>query len=182
MQQYSSVWHHMAKILLISTSPLSYIKQSDVLAYFFNLGFINVAIAINTANGIEISSDSFIGRMIVLRNEFDIDFIFPDKLTDLKGYEYRIIVYNQVPRVVIINGEVYAPLGFYIVLVMKQQNANARFIQLLDYRNMIKLYDGRQMDLTLNTGTSYPDALYPKLLTYEEAAYCALVPKTKRTF
>lgn len=171
----------MTKILLISINTISYSQQSSILIKLFGFGFINVAIATNNNGDLEVTKYSYKKIIKRLRNVVDSEVIFPDKLKDLNGYKYRVVIYSQVPRVIIKNNMLISPLVNFIFTVAEHQNASLNFILLNNFKNFGRLYDDRLMDLTLNTAIIYLNSPYPKLLTYEETAYCALIPKEAKT-
>lgn len=145
---------------------------------FSRYGFINVAIASKVADNIEISTlESYGGSMIVYHNEFKDKFIFPDKLKNLHGYKYRIILHLQPPRVVLEDGMIKTPMIYFLDQVAKIQNATSKINFIKNHNHLPYFWDNRLMDLTFNTAVNFPSSNYLKLLTYEETAYCALVPR-----
>ncbi|KAL7011240.1 hypothetical protein ACKWTF_014182 [Chironomus riparius] len=167
----------MAKILCIYAGKMSYSFQLSILRHFSFYGFLDVAIISEYSGGIEaIHLKSVNTNMFALRNVKNGLSLFPDKLKNLNKYQYRIVLYSQPPRVIVKQGEVITPMMSFIRLFAEHQNAGFQINVLKNPNRILTIWNQRDMDLTLNTAFSFPHSHHSKLLTYEEQAYCALVP------
>lgn len=176
--QHSSVFHYTSKVLIISTIKIDLSQQYQVLDMFSHFGFIDVAIASENEDDVDIAvMRKLRDSMSIYRNVYKSKIIFPDKLKNLNGYAYKVVIHQQPPRLVIENRTIRTPLSNFLSIIGKVQNATFNFFAINDYRDLAIVWEKRQMDLTLNDAIAYPTAQYPKLLTYEETGYCALVPR-----
>ena len=120
----------MAKIIVIIPNGHS---QSDILhalEVFTALGFHNLVIIQESKVGdilVNFYASLTSQEMTVIDQPSASD-IFPDKLKDLKGFVYKVVVHQQSPRVLIKNGTINTPLMYFMSAVTKVQNAKAKFI------------------------------------------------------
>ena len=171
----------MAKVICISTDRMRYSFQLRFLRYFAFYGFLDVAIISDYSEYIEVTNfQSVNGNMFALRNVIDGQSLFPDKLKNLNKFQYRIVLYDQPPRVVVKHDRFITPMMYFLKLFAEHQNALLHFTILKDPNLFSSVWHARFVDLTLNTAVNHPDSQYTKLLTYEESAYCALVPLSKK--
>lgn len=64
--------------------------------------------------------DSFYSIKESLTN---ISHVFPDKLIDMNGFTYRVMFYNEPPRLEEINGIAFGPDITFMLIAAKKQNA-----------------------------------------------------------
>ncbi|KAL7013822.1 hypothetical protein ACKWTF_015605 [Chironomus riparius] len=109
----------------------------------------------------------------IIKNPDDSTLIFPDKLKNLKGYEYRVPLYYQPP--LITNHRIATPLQYFLKAIAFVQNARFKILLMENSSQFITLWGRRQMDLTLNTAIAVklPSR---RLFIYDKKSYCALVP------
>jgi len=174
---FGTVWHHMAKIICIVPGAMSLNQRINILSFLTNFGFLDVAVVYeDLAGGIQVVVfTSVTGRFSIYSYQVDQSLMFPDKLRSMDRYQYKIIVYDQPPRVKIKNNVISTPLLYFLQAVTSVQNSRLYLTVIDDYHLMRNLWYDKKMHLTLNTGVifNHPE---PKLLTYEESGYCALVP------
>jgi hypothetical protein len=108
--------------------------------------------------------------------------IFNDKLRDLHGHKYKMLVHEETG----IN--MYQNFNF-MELMCKVQNASlVTFAKLrLEDVKFVKKYNElmstKKVDMTLNTATktTINNAPLPSVITYDEQANCAMIPIPPRT-
>ncbi|KAL7035799.1 hypothetical protein ACKWTF_008564 [Chironomus riparius] len=149
-----------------------------MLEVFSSHGLIDVAILTEINSKIKYSALQIVnGSLTTLTNVKNGNNLFPDKLKNLMGYKYRIVVYNQLPRLMMKDGNVQSSMTYFMDAVAAKQNATIQYIQIENHKDFSEYWEDREMDLTLNTGVTFVNTgSFPKLLTYEETGYCALVP------
>lgn len=115
-------------------------------------------------------------------NKTDPEVLYPDILKDLRGYNYRVLVYHEEPRVLINESYVKSQFVDFLLAVGRKQNAGFNLIQPVNVEASVEFFENRLVDLTLNTGIIFMSSKDTKLFTYEETGYCALIPKSKMIF
>lgn len=167
----------MAKIICITVNTVSNKEYHNILSISSRLGFINFIIISSETHEIKVTAlKSFQGDLVTYNSITDVKTIFSDHLKNLNGYKYRIAVFSQPPQVLVDNSKLRAPLTHFINTIADIQNTSVDYIILRQSIVIKNYWINREMDLTLNTAFSFPISPYPKLLTYDETAYCALTP------
>lgn len=171
----------MAKFICIFSDQMDYMQQLGILRYFMHHGFLNVVIITqNLDQVIATTLVSINGKMLASKNGIDTRIMFPDKLIDLQNYQYSVALFNQPPRLILEKNGVRNPLMYFLAVIAQKQNTLVELNLLNDPKEILDVWNSRGMDLTLNSAVSFPSSHSPKLLTYEESAYCALVPFDKK--
>ncbi|KAL7012863.1 hypothetical protein ACKWTF_015083 [Chironomus riparius] len=173
----------MSNILLISHTTISQELSQKVLRHTSINGFLNVALMHKVNGHFEVKyTDSIVTEPDTTKvKTLSIagDNFFPDKLKNSKGYPIHIPVYNQPPFVSIKSGNVANKMTKFVEILEQKMNAIASY-HIVKGQSEIKRYaQQRKANLALNKIRMPLDA--PKLLTYEENGYCALVPKPPKT-
>lgn len=167
---------HMSKLMfVVSRFPPWTQTIVDFFSFFFSKGFLDVIIATEVQNQIVTYAHMDYGQVAVLFNQDDPKQLYPDHLKDMHGYNYRVLFYNQMPKVKFENGHLASPWNFFLIALAEKQNAKIHGVYLKNRSELFKYFDTRQMDFTINSGT-HVEMSYPQLLTYEETGYCALIP------
>lgn len=105
---------------------------------------------------------------------------FPDKLDNLNGYTYKVLLWEHLPRLLIKKGMIYSPEIRFMVTVAEKQKSRIQSIQLRgpptneDLNRFMN-----QVDVCINTGvpSTYARArLIRNVNTFDSDGYCALVP------
>ncbi|CAG9811085.1 unnamed protein product [Chironomus riparius] len=179
---HSKVWNHKAKVMLIVKNNLNFNQRMQILKMLVMYGFLDSAIIHETKNGaVKFEIFATMKRNIrTLTNPEQSDLVFPDKLRDMNGHMYTILAYNQVPRVIINNNKVSSTIVPFMHAVTKLQNSRHQLYIIKDLREFRKLWMDRSFDFSLSYGV-FMDSSEPKLQTYEENGYCALVPLPPKT-
>jgi len=167
----------MAKILILIPKEVTVVPRFKYLEWFIRFGFLNVVIVHETAAH-DIRFETYLsldGEPSQELNDFDTALIFPDKLKNMAGCAYKIVVYSQIPKLVIQQGSPKSPYVHFVKMIQKVQNATIVYTIIKNEMELANYWASRQLDLTLNTGIQMYSR-EPKLITYEEAGYCALVP------
>jgi hypothetical protein len=177
---FSAVWHHMTKIICIIPKDTVHYERIRILQTFANLGFLNVIIACDSSNGqVQFTLMSSLNMMsIKIENSLDLHETFPDKLKNMNGYQYTVMVFNQPPRVLVNEKTILSPLTYFLQLVLKVQKSRVFYAIIQNPQDLEYFWMNRKFHLTLNTAVRMEN-LEPKLLTYEKDGYCALIPLPK---
>lgn len=167
----------MAKLVIVFYERNSSKKINSLLNDFTNLGSLDVACIHMTSNG-SIMVENFIShsrRKVVNRSPLEISIIFPNKLKNMEGHPYKIAVYSQIPRVIIMKEQLISSLTYFMSILTKLQNATIEYSFVKRFKDIKYRWDNRLMDLTFNTGfMMLSDEI--EFMTYEENYYCAIVP------
>lgn len=148
----SPILSERSKVILVKHGDVSAKVQSNIFYPFVLLGVSNFAI-IHENNGHQVATVRQTQKKIMqLYNVTYPPVLFPDPSTVLKTVTYRIVIYQQIPRLRIDNNSIVSPLTYFIRAISQKQKAIIRFIILKDLTRLAKYYAERQMDLTLNTG------------------------------
>ena len=181
-QHFSTVWHHMAKIICIVPNSTTLHDRILVLKAFTNFGFLNVVTVHEQKNG-DIHVDlieSMSGEVEEKVNPVDASMLFPDKLKNMAKYRYSVPIHHQPPAVQLAKNSIRAPMLNLLKIVSKLQNASILLNILPGSRHLNAAWENRQMDLTLNTASVF-DNMEPKLINYEKKGFCAMVPKPQKS-
>lgn len=118
-----------------------------------------------------------------------ISLLFPDRLRDMEGYTYRLILSPEFPRLVFLNdGTIFGEELAVFNAVISKQNARSKVTHKLQpesprfIENFNRILSHNQADLSLNTGFFFSNsvAYRESINTYDENGYCALIPVPKR--
>ena len=113
----------------------------------------------------------------------DINVLFPDKLKNLYGGSYSVVIFEQHPRILTQNNKLQGIDINFLEIVSKHQNATFNFTNILNpnesdfIHKPYYLLDRRLVDLTLNTIFKATDTLTESINTFDVNGFCALVPK-----
>ncbi|KAL7013018.1 hypothetical protein ACKWTF_015152 [Chironomus riparius] len=178
--RYSSkntVWHFMAKLIIIVPKRHSQRDTWRAIEVCVTVGFHNVVVIQESKGGdIQVSLyANLISHELTVLTQPKASDIFPNKLKDMKGFAYKVSVFQQRPRLVIINGSIRNYLTYFMSAVNNAQNSTTKYIFVKNQKDIVDQISYREMDLTFNTPihTRNPE---PPLLTYEENGFCALIP------
>lgn len=153
------------------------IRLEYILTSLSSHSILNYAILYESKNIIMcIFMETVKGNLIATADISNSQDIFYDKLKNLYGLAYKIPLCSEPPRVYFHNREVKSAMMTFMTVVAKLQNAVIKLYLLDDCFEILKFWKNRWMDLSLNTAISVSDASDPKLLTYEESGFCALIP------
>ena len=104
--------------------------------------------------------------------------LFPDKLKDLYGYQYKT-VHVSYYRAPIENGKIHGIDGMFLDEIVKNQNASYKLFvpkSLTEFAGLMKSVG----DLTVTLGSYLPD--YPHLYLYEDSGLCMMSLKAQESF
>ena len=160
-------------------------ELKEIFNFFFSLKILNVVVVGKFHDKFEtFSYNPFSERNFYSLNGSDtIKLVFPDKLIDLKGYEYTVFFSINPTRLKVIKGKIYGPdLMFMKTVAMKQ---NAQFKQhIVSTKDELEkaVHDviiKNTADIWLNTDmTVVADRPWHLKFvnTYETDGFCAMVP------
>jgi len=173
----------MSKVLLIIRGDNKPQLSSQILKSFRHLGFLNVAVVHNAFNRLYVDYAKDISMGLYATSDLSKPkWFFLDKLKNLKGYPIKIACISEQPRIKIQSHQMSGPMVYFVKILREKMNGNIIFPRIWTVDDIANLWMSKNMHLTLNTAIRMPRTDHaPKLLTYEENGYCALVPKPPRT-
>ncbi|CAG9811081.1 unnamed protein product [Chironomus riparius] len=174
----STLWNHNAKIIFLINNLIDAATLSQIVNTLKLFGIQNFVLVYEHKNEVFVLVLDYIKRKVTrhLSTKSFYQDIFYNKLNDLHGYPYRIVACAQLPRVIIENMTIHSALLYFLQAVAKIQNGNLWIRVLNNCKDVIVYWKQRLMDISLNTAVEVYFPSIPKLLTYEEIGYCALVP------
>lgn len=170
----------MSKYIFVKSEPLLSKNHINVLNIFAKQGIMKMILVCEKNDRILTIARNEIKKFFGYMDVDNPEILFPEVLKNLNGNSYQVLIYEQVPRVFGSSKAVQSNLIYFLAAVVKKQNARVNVIKVDGPRNLIEPYKNRKMHLTLNDGAVLTNAKNdPKLLTYEETGYCALIPRPK---
>lgn len=107
--------------------------------------------------------------------EFNSKFgIFPNPQNVLKGHTMNVFVVHQPPQVTVTETQIKNWMVKFLAILAEKENLKLSFT-IEDSRSIYKFIKNRNFELTLNNIESTRERM-PRFLTYDETAYCILVP------
>lgn len=168
--------------------------------YFYKYGILNAIIVQKHNENLEIFSCNQFERKaaekirrIGLENKMTLDDFFPDKLNDLKGFEYRVLCKDEYPNIYsLFMNNIYYIGGSgkrFIDTIAEHQNASVSFIFVEAkttteaWNLFLKVFRYPKFDFTINIEMTMVEN-YPGLVdyvyTFETDAFCAILPYPER--
>ena len=172
-------------------------NYSEVSLFFSYIGILNV-VMLNVQYNDELvfkAYNPFIKLTPIYSIEYstDVDYVYPNKLTNLTGYTYTALGFRQLPRLnKLPNGE-YRGIDFkFIQTVAEKQNAQFKitiYLKTTDETEFLNSFNRALMkqhvDLTITTAVKSSEEYTLKVLksvnTFDINGYCAIVPYPQRS-
>lgn len=166
----------MAKFIVIVPRKTSKNLIRNFIREFMDFGFFDVAcVHITESDYIQVYNIRSLSRSLFINHSpLNPNIIFPDKLKNMEGHPYKIALYSQIPRVMIMRGKLITPLMHFMSMLENLQNATVEYL-FGTYKDIYYRWNVRTMDLTFNTGIIMMTD-ETEFMTYEENSYCAIVP------
>lgn len=180
--QNSNVWQNSAKIFIVPTFEAVTGHQANFLFYLFNtFGLVNSAIISSDNNLTVYTSDLFSNVFKVIDGRDSIENVFTDKLKNCKGFELKVLIGPQVPRIRIKNGTFSGVDLEVLKITASKLNLRLKLVEfdfeadwLIDLQR--KLFT-REAHLTLITMASFEQlSTWRQVYPNDENGYCALAP------
>jgi hypothetical protein len=184
----SSYFVSSTKIIIVVTVKSSQKKLKPLLVFLESLGSLNNIILFETDAGTKVCFyDKFrkIGRIFLARTLTSNTLkIFPDKLKNMRGYPFKVLVMPQIPRLRLDNNGNFQGIDKAILnIIAKHQNASLKSLEFKSMndsvrKNIFKAYlPQKKADLSLNTMYKSFNLKYRYFIdTYDQNAQCAIVP------
>lgn len=173
----------MSKFLII-TSKRSKFNRKSMASSLTQLGIINFGIIFeeNGKSFAEVSNNFMKTSRVISSTNAITNHLFPDKLKDLNGYEYKVIF--QVLRIYQkLNIDIPMKYFYFVDSVAKVQNANVKLQKLNasaeNELKLIEMFDNRLIDLLLNERSKRLVKIL-QLQIYEENDFCAVIPMNSK--
>ncbi|KAG5679860.1 hypothetical protein PVAND_009397 [Polypedilum vanderplanki] len=179
----SSILNHMAKFLILTSSKNTKLSKTAA-ENFPQLGIFNFAIIHSENSSIFTTiSNHFTNTSSTEQLKPLTEKLFPDKLKNLNGYHYRIIVHHLMSYSLINeeNSDFVAKNRYLIDIICQLQNAKVDYnilpsVNVFDTIEQLEmLINNRQMDLTLSEPLKM-SIEGSRVITFEEKALCAIAP------
>ena len=184
--QESSFWKNTEKFIFISTRPAFDYQIRKTFHLFYSFGVMNTITVVPEKNYFLVFSyNPYLQDDVPIEidpMETNTSKIFESKLKNLYNYNYKIVSYVESPPFLYQNklfmDEICRIQNASIGLEVKLNNQDSDFVP-----QYVKLLTEKKVDLTLNTGvkTIYNYNPLPSVITYDEKAFCAMVPNPQRT-
>lgn len=182
----SNFWSSTANFIFIKTgkTPLKKSEILNVLAVFNVYKNINNAFLICETNQspLKVLTLNILTQKIYVSNDsVDVEVLFKSKVTNMNRYEYKVVAFDQYPRLNAIKGKLFGSDKLFLEIVAEMQNATFMIEKLafLDQKSIRNMMEGRT-DLLLNTrhtGQSNNNReIYKTVNTYDENGWCSLIP------
>ncbi|CAO1353367.1 unnamed protein product [Diamesa hyperborea] len=189
----------MSKFIFIPAymSTLTIRDKYEVFLFFYNYGILNVIMLTDEILTLDVTVYTFNPFMQKPADRMyyfapvttDINVIFPNKLTDLSTRSYKVLAFNQVPRVYQkTKHQFFGTDILFINEVATRQNTSFYYPMVLEeIHDLQAIYEFAlvrgNVDLTVNT--VFKDLKrntdIETINTFDENGYCALIPKPPRT-
>jgi hypothetical protein len=179
----SNFWKNTEKFIFIATQPAGKHQIESTFMLFYGYRILNAITIIPHNNFFRVFSyNPYLPGKIPMYEidnmETNTTEIFKDKLRDLHGYRYKVLEYREVGI------GMYHNFNF-MELMCKVQNATLitkaklKTVDKKFLKKYIDLMTRKKVDMSLNTGvkTTFNNAPLPSVVTYDEQAYRAMVPK-----
>lgn len=112
------------------------------------------------------------------------DLVFPDKLKNLNGYKFTILLWDSPPRIFAVYGRINSPEYGFMFEIAKLRNARvqpATQRRSLKSGDVVKAMRSGNFDVCINTEMFFNDSsLIKSVITFDTDGYCAMVPLPKR--
>lgn len=167
-----------------NTKVLIHSSKADihnVSKFFTKRGVLDFAFIYDENSKIVVQKlEKFNGQLEILKNAKQAKTIFPDKLKDLQGYEYRIIwtakSANKTNRINLRTFKLFKAIS-------KVQNAKVKFLrQKLNLENSFNYLEGpyglRKADFVVNKAIKREKYPNPTIL-YNRNSFCVTIPKIR---
>jgi hypothetical protein len=200
MASQSNYWNSQSKLIFISTRSD---RQPfvEIIKFLHFKGILN-SILIGNSDGKNLDILSFNPfesdvkkqcYVVSFKNSTTINDFFPDKLTDMKKYQYKIIFEDEIPTIFTIKRK--SKISFFgyrktfMDLVTHYRNATAKYHYITRRKNAntLKTFDNalknRIVDLSLNGGyfsRGYQRSYIKYVNTFEIDGFCAILPYPER--
>jgi hypothetical protein len=182
----SNFWKNTEKFIFIATQPGGKHQVDSTFMLFYSYRLLNAITIIPHNNFFRVFSyNPYLPGEIPMYEidnmETNTTEIFKDKLKDLHGYEYKVLEYREAGFSMYHNFNFMALMckvqNASIITKTKLNNSDKKFLK--KYEDLMTM---KKVDMTLNTGvkTTFNNAPLPSVITYDERAYCAMVPKPPR--
>lgn len=184
----NTFWSPSTKFIFVATQRITENDLTNVFQFFKVLKRLNVVLILDQEQNEHETATKMMtfnilqGTIESVSPTTNADLIFPDKLSDMNGYKYKIIATDQEPSIIQIGKFFSGTNVFLIYLIAKSQNATIS-LEYYDRRNRTErmkydnlMLDG-EVDINLNTEISNIKRKNLKTVnTYDTDGYCAIVP------
>lgn len=152
----------------------------NIFSFFFGLKILNVVIILSFDNRLSVYSYNPLAPISLYRidKQANIDLMFPDKLKNLHGYNYKVICFNSPPRLRVKKQQIKSMELMFMNVVAEKMNAR-RTVSVIEGSRDEKISEAfftGAADVCLNTGM-YSKSKKAKIInTYDTDGFCVLVP------
>lgn len=175
---------HNSKFLIL-TSSVGQNFTSELKDYLNKVPIENFVILQMTFDEVLIDFNDYQLETPIEIDDELIDEIYSKKLKKYPYHVHNIFAVGQVPRVILVNRVMFSKLDGFLQTMAMIEDSRINYITIIDKNEinskhvskiLLELTSKRMFELTLNTLVE-PNHVAPRLMTYEEGAYCLMVPK-----
>lgn len=180
-----SPWPEHAKVVFVF-NRLKITDDLNQLAWLLHVfGFVNALVIFEDGESFQIFHSKTIDGSLELTASRNFEFLFPEKLKNLQGYEFKVFVARQAPKINCFFNDHKNCWGVDITLmriVAEQTNASLKLMGVNEHainwvKHLSKALMDIEVDLTLKTSfKSIKTIRWPFINTFDESAYCAAIP------
>jgi hypothetical protein len=178
----SNNFDQQTKILFILNGVRSGIPKSDIRGFLDIKYFFNCALIVQSDQLQIYSYNPFKNDFKVLQDVPTIHEIFPDKLKNLHGYRYQLLLMDQPPNFYVdpSTRRLQGTEAFFMAHLLKQQNTSLAVKNYLRYEDFIKnaekIMDNNTELVTFNVGIKTENKNLEKVPNFQTMEFCILVP------
>jgi hypothetical protein len=180
----SNIFDQQTKILFILNGVRSGVEipQSDIRGFLDIKYFFNCALIVQSDQLQIYSYNPFNNHLMMLQDSPLIHEIFPEKLKNLHGYRYQLLLTDQQPNIFVgrISRRMQGTEAFFMVHLLRQQNASLvvkKYMRYEDFRaNFEKIMENNTELVTFNVGIKSDDNNLERVPNFQAIGFCVLVP------
>ncbi len=175
-----------SKFIIISLNTHSLKSIRIIGENLYKIGILNFIIYKRT---ISYSYNIFNDQVIQIKS-LDLNEAFPNKLRNLHGFSFKVLLYPEENRVLWKNGQLFGPEISFLDQMTRDLSAtfqiskNMSLIETSNLTNVLVELYRRDIDFCPNTRIIAVSAFHRieiALQTFKTNAYCILIPKSQKT-
>jgi hypothetical protein len=176
-------WDVYTKFIFLPTDFWDTRNLEKLCWKLFEVGILNFLVSNNETH--HYGYNIFNNQTYQVEMTQDISKIFPNKLRDLHGYSYRILLYPESPMSWWKNGKIHGAKIYFLEEMLKHQNATFHFRKMLSFKeaSSYKTISGqlskKEFDFCPNILVLVSWTFHKRISieTYTMTGYCALIPR-----
>lgn len=177
------------KFIFIPTSnTFCHEMMSNIFRIAKAFGILNSLIVYAQDGHVQSANDNFFFRNFSAHpEETDPEVLFPDKLKDMNGYTFKILIGDQTPRIMCEDG-LCDGIDVAVMRIIAEKHNAAVALDLIQTRTedsraiFSKRLNTGQVDLSVLTKMEIlnKNKFWRTIITYDESGFCAMIPLPDR--